>query len=238
MTWEQFVSGWSGAYDGYDVRYAAPSRRRMVGLAYRLGAPLAVFGVRPATLTLVSAACSLAVPILAFQRGSWPAVAALAMLCALAADTLACGLTVLTARDVRPGAFYQSLVDRLGEACWLVALALLGARAGAVLAVAVLVWMHEYMRARVGAAALRPMATATVGDRPTRFWLTIVGLILAAITAQLGADLAAGTVTLIVLIWLALALIGLGQLVGLIRRVLITAALAPGRRMDGDRRET
>jgi CDP-diacylglycerol--glycerol-3-phosphate 3-phosphatidyltransferase len=111
-------------------------------------------------------------------------------------------------------------VERFSEICWLLALAFLGTRPGLVFAVAALVWAHEYVKARVGAPALRPTATTTVGDRPTRVWFALAALLLAAASAQLGQDLAAGVVTLVVMSWLALALVGLGQLFTIIRKVL------------------
>ncbi|HCT76007.1 MAG TPA: CDP-alcohol phosphatidyltransferase [Micromonosporaceae bacterium] len=220
MTWDEFVVGWAVVYDGYDMRYAPAPRRRLLGVTYRVGRVLAGFGVRPGSLMLISVMCSLAVPLLAYRGGSWAAAALLAMLAGLGADTLGSALTVLTGRVSRLSTFYQALAERVAEICWLCALALLGARPGLIVVVAMLVWMHEYVRARVGAAALRPTATTTVGDRSTRTWLVLAALLVAALSAQVGNDLAAGAVTLVVVTWLALAMIGIGQLLGIIRKVL------------------
>ncbi len=219
-TWDEFVAAWAAAFGGYDVRYAGAVQRGRLNIAYRLASPLASIGVRAGSLTLVAMASWIAVPIFAMPGRTWPLLSACAMGFGLLATTVASGLVVLDGRQTRLAAFHQALVDRLSEACWLIALILLGAKPWAVFAVGSLVWLHEYVRARGGAAELRPVATNTVGDRPTRIWLTLAALVLAAICGQIGPDLAAGTVTLVVMSWLALAVIGFGQLVTVIRKVL------------------
>jgi CDP-diacylglycerol--glycerol-3-phosphate 3-phosphatidyltransferase len=171
-------------------------------------------------MMVLSVAFAAAVPLIALRGGGWPLAAACSLVAGLAADTVGYGLTVVTGRMTRLGAFYQSLVERFSEFAWLMALALLGTKDWLIFSVAALVWAHEYAKARVGAPALRPTATTTIGDRPTRVWCVLAALVLAAASAQLGQDLAAGAVTLVVLTWMALALVGLGQLLGLIRKVL------------------
>ncbi|GIH04974.1 hypothetical protein Rhe02_30410 [Rhizocola hellebori] len=220
MTWNEFVAGWAGAYGGYDLRYAAAPRRRLLAAAYRVSGLLARFGVRPASMMVLSAVFAAAVPVIALRGGAWPLTAAAMLVAGLIADTIGSGLSVVTGGITRLSGFYQSLVERFSEFCWLMALALLGTKDWLIFSVAAIVWAHEYVKARVGAAALRPTATTTVGDRPTRVWSVLVALVLAAAAAQWGQDLAAAAVTLVVLSWLTLALVGLGQLFGIIRKVL------------------
>ncbi len=220
MTWDEFVVGWAGAYGGYDLRYAARSRRRLLAATYRVSRIIARFGVRPASMMVVSVAFAMAVPVIALRGGAWPLAAAACLLAGLGADTLGSGLTVVTAAITRLGGFYQSLVERFSELCWLLALACLGTKPWVTFTMAVLVWAHEYVKARVGAPALSPAAVTTVGDRPTRVWAVLAAFGLAAAAAQLGQDLAAAAVTLVVVSWLALALVGLAQLFSIIRKVL------------------
>lgn len=219
-SWDEFVVAWAGTFGGYDVRLAGTPQRSLLNVAYRLATPLAALGVRPASMTLLATALWAAVPLLAMPRGAWPAVAALALALGLLVSTVASGLVVLHGRQTRLGSFYQSLAERLSEAFWLLALMSLGAKPWTIFAVGSVVWLHEYVRARGGAAELRPIATNTIGDRPTRIWMTLAALVLAAVSAQIGPDLPAGTVTLVVMSWLALALIGFGQLLAIIRKVL------------------
>jgi hypothetical protein len=116
--------------------------------------------------------------------------------------------------------FYQALVERFAELCWLVALLAVGARPATLVLCAFVVWAHEYLRAKVGGRAIRRAGTATVGDRGLRVWFVVIALVLAALISFIGEDVAAGVVTMVVLCWLALGLIGLGQLFAVIRKVL------------------
>ncbi|WP_212845238.1 CDP-alcohol phosphatidyltransferase family protein [Catellatospora sp. IY07-71] len=221
MSWDGYVAGWSGSHDGYDPRHAGPLLRKWLRAAFRVGGVLARFGARPAYAMTVAVACALLVPLCAVRGGSWPALAALFLLLGLAADTIGQTLSVLLGRTSRLGSFYRSLLDRLTEACWLVALAGVGAQRTLLLACAAMVWLHEYIRARAGAVGLRAAGSATIGDRPTRAWLTLLALLLAAAaTAQVGADLAAGIVTMVLVLWFSLAVLGLGRLLTVVRKVL------------------
>ena len=220
LTWDEFVSGWARSHDGYDMRQAPAATRAVLHFGYKTGGVLARLGVRPASLMIISAMFSLAVPLLAMQGGPWPAMAAIALIASLFADAVSGSLTVFKGAMSRLGAFYQSIVERLAEVAWLAALSTLGVRPGLIFACAALVWAQEYIRARAGGASMRAIATATVGDRPSRIWLTIAAFLLAAIAAPVGADLAAGIVTLVVLIWIALALVGVFQLLAIVKKVL------------------
>jgi hypothetical protein len=221
LTWDEFVSGWAKSHDGYDMRLAPAPKRALLRFGYKAGGALSRLGVRPASLMIISVVCSAAVPLLASMRGGWPAVAAIAVVSGLVADSLSSSLTVFAqAGTPRLNGFYQALVERLAEVCWLLALALLGARPGLIFACAALVWAQEYVRARAGGPALSPAGTATIGDRPTRITLAVAALILAAAAAPIGQDLAAGVVTLVVLCWIALSFLGLGQLLAIVKKVL------------------
>jgi CDP-diacylglycerol---glycerol-3-phosphate 3-phosphatidyltransferase len=220
MTWNELIAGWARADRGYDLRYAAAPRRKLLVAAYRISGLLARFGVRTASMMVLSVLFAVAVPLIALRGGGWPLAAAVLVVAGLAADTIGFGLTVVTGGITRLSGFYQSLAERFSEVCWLMALALLGTKDWLIFSIAAAVWAHEYIKARVGAPALRPTATTTVGDRPTRVWSVLAALVLAAASAQLGQDIAAGAVTLVVLSWLALALVGLGQLLTVVRKVL------------------
>lgn len=220
MSWDSYVSAWSGTHDGYDPRQAGPALRGWLRTAYRLGALLARRGVRPALMQMISVLCAIMVPAVAALGGQWPVLAALFLLVGIAAQTVTDTLAVLLARTTRLGSFYRTMVDRLSELCWLAALATCGVRAGLLIACGALVWLHEYMRARAGAVGLRPAGSTTIGDRPTRAWLTLLSLLLAAAANRVSPDLAAGVVTMMMVGWLSLAVIGLGQLLGIVRKVL------------------
>lgn len=192
--------------------------------AYRVAGVLTRIGVRPSSMMVIYAVSSLTVPILAWQGGLWPLAAAAAVVIGLGAAGLTSALAVYTRNITRLGSFYQSLLDRVAEVSWLVAFALLGAHTAVLVCAAVLVLAHEYVCAKVTGSTpgsgLDKLRIGTVGDRSTRVWLALIGLVLAAATGQIGPDLAAGVVTMVAFIWLALAVIGVGQLLAVIRKVL------------------
>lgn len=224
MSWDEFVSAWARQFDGFDLRQASPARRTWMRAVYRAVVLLARFGVRPSSAMVIYGVLSVAVPVLAWQGGAWPLAAAAVLLCGLAAAAVASALTVYTRQVTRLNSFYRSLLDRLAEVSWLLAFALLGAHPAVVVCAAVLVLAHEYVIANVAGpgagSGLDKLRVGTVGDRSTRVWLALTGLALGAAAAQIGQDLAAGIVTMVAFIWLTLALIGVGQLLAVIRKVL------------------
>lgn len=217
MTWDDVVSAWARAFDGYDLRFAPAFKRSAIRGAFRVAAVLDRFGIRPAATMVLSALCSVAVPLLAWRGGVWPALAAVALVAGLGTDLLTAAMAVYGRRLTRLGSFYQSLLDRFGEVCWLIAFALLGVQPFLVIVAVAMVWAHEYLRAR---ASLGKGGSGTIGERPSWIRLTLIGLVLAAGAAQLGQDLAAGVATLVVFSWVCLAGIGLAQLVAVIRKAL------------------
>ncbi|MBV1852493.1 CDP-alcohol phosphatidyltransferase family protein [Catellatospora tritici] len=222
MSWDAYVAGWSSTHDGFDPRHAGPLLRRWLRIAFTVGGVLARFGLRPSYPMVIAAGCAVLVPLLAARGGAWPALAALVLLLGVAADTVGQTLAVLLHRSTRLGGFYRAMLDRMSEMCWLAALAVLGAQPTVVLLCVALVWLHEYVRARAGAVGMRAAGSATIGDHGTRIWLTLLSLLLAAAaTTQVGADLAAGVVTMMMVLWLTLAVLGLGQLMGIVRKVLM-----------------
>jgi CDP-diacylglycerol---glycerol-3-phosphate 3-phosphatidyltransferase len=221
MSWDGYVSAWSGAHDGFDPRHAGPGLRWCIRSSYRVGLVLSRRRVKVSTASRVAVLCALMVPALCAQGGGWPLLAAIMLVVGLAAQTLAGTLAVLRGQATRLRAFYGTLIDRFGELCWLVALAALGARVGLLLLCGGLVLLYEYMRARATSAGLRAAGSSTIGDRSVRVWLVGVGLMLAGIAgAQIGEDLGAGLITLVVISWLAVGVIGLGQLLTVVRKAL------------------
>lgn len=217
MSWDDFVSAWSEAFDGYDLRQASGIKKSFMRAIHRVSGAIRI---GTSVTMLISLAFAVSVPLLAWKGGRWAALAALTLLLGLAADAMTNALAIRGGRITRLEYFYQALVERFAEVCWLVALLTLGARPTAVVLCAFVVWAHEYLKAKVGGRAIRRAGTSTVGDRMLRVWFVVIALLLAAVISFIGQDLAAGVVTMVVLCWLALGLIGLGQLFAVIRKVL------------------
>jgi hypothetical protein len=220
MSWDEFVPAWSRAYDGYDPRLAGPLQRKWLRGSHRIGVVLARLGMTPSSALTINVFTAIAVPLLASAGGVFTGLAAVFMVTGLSLGGLAGTLAVLLGQASRLDAFYRTLIERFSEGCWLLALAMLGARPALVVTCGGLVLFHEYVRARAGAVGLRAAGSATIGDRPARVWLTLLSLLLAAMAGPISPDLAPGVVTMVMVIWSTIAVIGLGQLLTIVRKVL------------------
>jgi CDP-diacylglycerol--glycerol-3-phosphate 3-phosphatidyltransferase len=149
----------------------SPLVRRWLGLVLRLARPVARTGVHPDVLTglaLVVAATVLVLP-------AW--AAALAIAASALLDALDGAVAVLQDRASRWGYLLDSLVDRLCDGLFLAALVLAGAPAGVAVACGALVMLLEYSRARSGNAGGDEVGALTVGERPVRVLLPVLGLL-------------------------------------------------------------
>jgi len=237
-TWDEYALGWRDLHGGYDPRAASPFVRGWLRLAYLVGRVVARLGATPTAVTVVGLALSLVVPVVV---GWWPAgplLAAALVLLSAVADTVDGAVAVIAGRASRLGHVYGSLADRVGEACWLVALWILGAPGWLVVVGGGLSWLHEYLRARAAAAGLDGVAVVTVAERPTRIIVAVVGLLAAGVAtawataavataavasatvATAGATAAVATVAAAA--WAALAAVGFVQLFAAVRRALRT----------------
>jgi hypothetical protein len=217
LSWDEFVLAWSEAHDGYDLRRASGGRQRFMRAIYRISGAVRV---RTSVAMWLSVGCSICLLPLASKGGLWAVVAALVLLLGQVTDTMTSARAVRSGHVTRLEQFYQVLVERFAEVCWLVALLALGARHVAVVLCAFVVWAHEYLRAKVGGTATRRAGTATIGHRGQRVWIVVVALLLAALVSWAGADVAAGVVTMVVMCWLTLGVIGVAQLFTVIRKAL------------------
>jgi hypothetical protein len=123
----------------------------------------------------------------------------------------------LSRHTTRLGYVYDSVVDRVGEVCWLLALWRLGAPSYVVVTAGGLSWLHEYARSRANAAGMAEIGTVTVGERPTRVIVTAAGIALCGLThpiAHVPPSIASVTAS----VWVVLGLIGIAQLFGAVHR--------------------
>jgi phosphatidylglycerophosphate synthase len=212
MDWPGYCSRWSATHGGYDPRAAPALVRGWLRLGHALGVTLVRAGVRsPNAVTSIGLLSSACVPPVALLPAGafW---AALLILFSAFADTIDGVLAVIADRATRLGQVYDSAADRLAEAAWLVAFALLGAPLWLAVTVGAVMWLHEYVRARASVAGMTDIGTVTIAERPTRILLSIFGLLATLV------DHRAAPVTLAVA--LLLALIGFGQLLRAVHRAL------------------
>ncbi|MFI6231822.1 CDP-alcohol phosphatidyltransferase family protein [Micromonospora echinospora] len=223
LRWDDYATAWARLHGGFDPRAAAPVVRGWLRFAYHVGYLLGRLRVTPTAVTAAGVLLCFCVPLFAVRPSDGPFLAALFVLLAAVADSVDGAVAVVTGRSTRLGYVYDSLADRLGEIAWLLAFWLVGAPGALVVAGGALSWLHEYVRARAVAAGMREIGAVTVGERPTRVSVALVGLLVAGLAGLVRPELAAGTITLATAVWVLLAGFGLGQLLSAVRRALLAA---------------
>ncbi len=220
LSWEQYAARWASLHGGIDPRRARPSVRRWFHTGYAIARVASRLSIRPGAVTAIGLLACVFVPVFAIRGTGLPLVAASLVAAAAIADTVDGALAVLTSRTTRMGYVYDAVADRLGEVCWLLALWRLGAPVSVTVAAGALTWLHEYARSRANAAGMTEISAVTLGERPTRVFVSVIGLGLAGVIGLGSADLARGTSTFAVFTWLVLAVIGFAQLFASVHRAL------------------
>ena len=118
---------------------------------------------------------------------------------------------MLAGRATRWGYVLDSVTDRCSDLLFLVALWLAGAEPWVCLAGAALMLLQEYARARAGASGMSEVGVVTVWERPTRVIVTAAFLGSAALLGDPWSTLGAAA-------WLALGVVGLVQVLVVVRR--------------------
>lgn len=218
--WDGYAERWAAAHGGYDPRSASPLVRGWLRMSYELGAAVIKIGVRsPNAVTVLGLLLSVAVPVAVAGGRGWAFAGAVLVLLSAVADTVDGVLAVVTGRASRLGQVYDSTADRVAEACWLVALVILGGPAWLAAGCCGLMWLHEYVRARATVAGMSDIGTVTVAERPVRVLVTIFGLL-----ALAGADLVGrwqdATALAVLVVMAGLGVAGFVQLVAGVRRAL------------------
>lgn len=146
--------------------------------------PLVAAGIGPNAVTVAALVAAVAAVALAAIDG-WPgpALACGAVVVSGVLDSLDGAVAVQAGRTTRAGYLLDSALDRLADAAFCAALAVVVGTPGAAwLAVAATgcSWYLEYVRARASLAATQgpetPGEAPTPGERPTRIILTALGL--------------------------------------------------------------
>ena len=179
--------------DGYFARWQVQHRapdvdprqllfvRQVLTLAYRLARPLARVGCSPDGLTLWGVWLAGAVLVAADSGGRWVIVAAVLAIVSAMTDAVDGAVAALTDRATRYGFVLDSVVDRLSDVAFVLALLAAGGEPEAAGAAGVALFVLEYTRARAGSAGLGEVGVITVGERPTRVVITVLSLLAAGV---------------------------------------------------------
>ncbi|MGY1747965.1 CDP-alcohol phosphatidyltransferase family protein [Modestobacter sp. SYSU DS0511] len=212
---EEYLIAWSRWHGGTDP---AASRlvRGWLSLAYTLAVPLALVSPLAATaLGLIVAGA--AVPAAA-AGGLWLIAAGLLVGLSGLLDSLDGALAIAGGRASRRGFVLDSVVDRLTEVAYALALWVAGAPGWLAVAFGALCWLPDYLRARAGQAGVSETGAISVWERPTR--VAMAGMTLG------GAGVVSALVSPAVVVGIGtgvgcvLGLVGTGQLGVQLRRAL------------------
>ena len=216
---DAYFDRWAELHGGYDPRSSRLTSAWLT-LAYTCARPLAVLRVPPDVVTAFGAVvCALAV-YLASLGERWVVGAAVVVALSGLADNLDGAVAVMTGRTSRWGFVLDSVVDRVCDALYLVALWVVGAPAWVCVLGGGLMGLQEYTRARAGNAGMGEIGIVTVWERPTRVIVTAMFLLGAGIyTEAAPAWSTAGAAA-----WTALGVVGLVQILVVVRRRLTGAA--------------
>ncbi|HEY2795993.1 MAG TPA: CDP-alcohol phosphatidyltransferase family protein [Micromonosporaceae bacterium] len=220
MTWDQYATAWTALHGGIDPRRSRPSVERWLRLGYWLAKICARLRLKPSAITAIGLVACLFVPIGTGHGNGGALLAALLVVVAAITDTVDGALAVMTERATRLGYVYDSVVDRIGEACWLLAMWRIGVHGWIVVLAGALSWLHEYTRSRANAAGMTEIGASTLGERPTRVILAVLAFGLAGLTGAGSRSLPSGIVTFIATVWIVLGVIGFLQLFANIHRAL------------------
>jgi len=208
-----YLDRWQVLHGGYD-----PRSSRLVGpwlgTIYALARPVAGMGVPPDAVTLLGVLVSGIVVGLCALGGRWVVLAAVVVGASGVLDSLDGAVAVLTDRATRWGAVLDSVVDRVSDVLYLVALWLVGAPACACVLGGVVVLVQEYARARATAVGMDDVGVVTVGERPTRVIVVAMFLLGAGIYASSASRWA----SLGAYASLGVGVVALGQLLVVVRR--------------------
>jgi phosphatidylglycerophosphate synthase len=220
VTWEEYAAAWSALHGGFDPDTASPLVRGWVRLAYRGGSLLGRLGVGPSTVTALGLLLCVAVPFAALLGRGGLLVGGFLVLLASFADGLDGAVAVVTGKVSRIGYVYDSVADRLGEVAWLAAFRVAGAPVWLVVAAGTVSWLHEYVRARATAGGMADIGVVTVGERPTRVSVAASALVVGGVAGFVHPGWDTTVVVAGAAVWLALAVVGAGQLITAVRREL------------------
>lgn len=165
---DEYFDRWQVLHGGYDPRTGSAWLRGWLTMVYAIARPLARRGVQPDVVTVSSVWLAGLVLVLAEVGGRWWIAAGWVMVASGLFDTLDGCVAVLERRTTKWGYVLDSLVDRVNDVVYLVAVVSVGAPPELAVVCGVGFFLMEYARARAGNAGGDAVGRVTVGERPMR----------------------------------------------------------------------
>lgn len=206
MSRDQYLDRWSHTHGGYNPSSGSRLVRGWFACTYAVSKPLVALRIPADVITLFGVVVSGCVALLAWAGERWLIAAGLVCVLSGGLDSLDGAVAVMSDRVSRYGYVLDSLVDRISDGLYILALLLAGANDWVCVALFALTMLHEYARARAVSAGMSDVGVVTVAERPTRVIITAIALFVS------GIDLAHSWAQIGALVWVVLATIGLLQL--------------------------
>jgi phosphatidylglycerophosphate synthase len=169
MTKDEFFLAWSKLHGDAKVSGIV---KGWLSISFPVSKALAKIRVTPNALTILG----LVFGILLYMNSNaiWaPLILVISLIC----DGVDGSLAIITRQSSKWGALLDSVVDRLTEVFWVLALYSLGVDSKILITVLILASTQEYLRARAGGVGLKQVGVVTVAERPVRASFIFIALI-------------------------------------------------------------
>jgi archaetidylinositol phosphate synthase len=165
----EFLSTWSKIHGDAQVTGIV---KGWLNISYLITKLLAKIRTSPNGLTIFG----LVFGVLLYlnSQSIWaPILLVLSLIC----DGLDGSLAIITGKSSKWGATLDSVIDRLTEVFWVLALYSLGINLNLLIAVLILSTVQEYLRARAGGVGVVEVGVVTYAERPVRASFVFIALI-------------------------------------------------------------
>ena len=169
MTKDEFFLAWSKLHGDAKVSGIV---KGWLSISFPVSKALAKIRVTPNALTILG----LVFGILLYMNSSaiWaPLILVISLIC----DGVDGSLAIITRQSSKWGALLDSVVDRLTEVFWVLALYSLGVDSKILITVLILASTQEYLRARAGGVGLKQVGVVTIAERPVRASFIFIALV-------------------------------------------------------------
>ena len=169
MTKDEFFLAWSKLHGDAKVSGIV---KGWLSISFPVSKALAKMRVTPNALTILG----LVFGILLYMNSNaiWaPLILVISLIC----DGVDGSLAIITRQSSKWGALLDSVVDRLTEVFWVLAIYSVGVDSKILITVLILASTQEYLRARAGGVGLKQVGVVTVAERPVRASFIFIALV-------------------------------------------------------------
>jgi phosphatidylglycerophosphate synthase len=216
MTRDEYFAQWAELHGGYNPASGGRIVRWWLTMVHAIAKPLVALRVSPDAITVFGGLLAGVVAGLAWLGGRWVLLAVVVVALSGIVDNLDGAVAVMRSRTTAFGYVLDSVVDRVADLLYVVALFVVGAPAWVCVVGGSLMFLQEYARARAAAGGMAEVGVVTVWERPTRVIVTAMFLLGAGLYVTAAADWATGGAA----VWVVLGVVGCTQLLVTIRRTL------------------